>query len=173
MNLNIFLHFNWVDFIIIGIIVFSITISFFRGFVREAISLLIWIGAIVIVFKFLEPLQIHLSPWINSNFIRYSVAFGILFLAVFICGIFINLIIHALLKKTGLTITNRLLGIFFGAARGFLIVSIFLIFVSVGNIKGGTVVSQSQLASKFKPIVIWLNQFLPWQLKNIFNSWYN
>ncbi|AKQ33712.1 Colicin V production protein [Candidatus Coxiella mudrowiae] len=168
MNFNIFSHFNWVDFTIIGIIVFSIIISFFRGFVREAISLVIWIGAIVIAFKFSEPVQIHLRPWINLDSLRYAATFGILFLAVFIFGIFINLIIHVLVKKTGLTITDRLLGIFFGAARGLLIVAIFLIFVSVGNIKDGTAVSQSQLASKFEPIVTRLNQFLPWQLKNIF-----
>ncbi|WP_304985221.1 CvpA family protein [Coxiella-like endosymbiont] len=168
MNFNIFSHFNWVDFTIIGIIVFSIIISFFRGFVREAILLVIWIGAIVIVFKFSEPVQIHLRPWINSDSLRYAAAFGILLLAVFIFGIFINLIVHALVKKTGLTITDRLLGIFFGAARGFLIVAVFLMFVSVGNIKDGTAVGQSQLASKFEPIVTWLNQFLPCQLKNIF-----
>ena len=168
MNFNIISHFNWVDFTIIGIIVFSIVISFFRGFIREVVSLVIWVGAVITAFKFAESVQIHLQPWINSDSLQYAVAFVGLFLAVFVFGIFINLIVQMLVKKTGLTITNRLLGIFFGAGRGLLIVSVFLMFISVGNIKDGSVVTQSYLAPKFEPIVTWLNQFLPWQLRNVF-----
>ena len=33
---------NWVDFVIIGIIAISVIVSFFRGFLREALSLLVW-----------------------------------------------------------------------------------------------------------------------------------
>lgn len=161
MNFNIISHFNWIDFIIIGIIVFSIIIGFFRGFIREAVSLLIWISAVIIAFKFSEPMKIHLQPWINSDSLRYVVAFIGLFLAVFIFGIFINLILHMLVKKTGLTITNRLLGIFFGAGRSLLIIAILLMFISVGNIEDKSVVVQSQLAPKFESIVAWLNQFFP------------
>ena len=113
MNFDIVSHFNWVDFTIIGIIVFSIVISFFRGFVREAISLITWISAVIIAFKFTKPIQIYLKVWISSDFLRYVVTFSILFLAVFIFGIFVNLIMHILVRKTGLTIIDRLLGIFF------------------------------------------------------------
>lgn len=167
MNSN-FGHFSWVDFTIIIIVILSTVISFFRGFIREAISLVIWITAIIIPFKFSDTIQIYFQTWIKSYVLRHLLTFGALFLSVFICGIFINLILHILVRKAGLTIADRFLGIFFGAARGLLIVAILLIFVSVGDMKMGTVIAQSRLASKFQPIIIKLNQFLPCQLKNIF-----
>lgn len=102
MNFNIIPRFNWVDYIIVGIIVFSIIIGFFRGFVREAVSLVIWISAFIIAFKFSEPIKSHLQPWITSNSLQYAVAFIGLFLAVFIFGIFINLVLHMLVKKKDL-----------------------------------------------------------------------
>ncbi|MFV9988905.1 MAG: CvpA family protein [Coxiella endosymbiont of Dermacentor nuttalli] len=113
MNFNIVSHFNWVDCTIIGIVIFSIIVSFFRGFVREIISLVTWIAAVTVAFKFTEPIQIYLNIWISSDFLRYIVAFSILFLAVFIFGIFVNLITRILVRKTGLTIIDRLLGVFF------------------------------------------------------------
>ena len=160
MNFNIILRFNWVDYTIVGIIVFSIVIGFFRGFVREAVSLVIWISAVMTAFTFSKPIKIHLQPWINSDSLQYAAAFIGLFLAVFIFGIFINLILHILVKKTGLTITNRLLGIFFGAGRSLFIIAILLMFISGGNTKNKSVIVQSQLAPKFASMVTWLNQFL-------------
>ncbi|ACJ20016.1 CvpA family protein [Coxiella burnetii] len=170
MNSHLLSHLNWVDFAIIGIILFSIIISFFRGFVREAVSLVVWVAGIIVAIKFVEPVQIYLQTWIVSSSIRYAVAFISLFLSVFIIGIILNMLIHVLLKKTGLSITDRLLGIFFGAGRGFLIVAVLLLFVSIGSVEDGSLIAQSQLAPKFQPIVSWLNQFLPSQFKQ-FSHW--
>ncbi|WP_267256667.1 CvpA family protein [Coxiella endosymbiont of Ornithodoros maritimus] len=170
MNSHLLSHLNWVDFGIIGIVLFSIIISFFRGFVREAVSLVVWVTAIIVAIKFVEPMQIYLQTWIFSSSIRYAVAFISLFLSIFIIGIILNMLIHLLLKKTGLSISDRLLGIFFGAGRGFLIVAVLLLFVSVGSVNDGSSIAQSQLAPKFQPIVSWLNQFLPLQFKQ-FSHW--
>lgn len=169
-NMSYF-NFNWVDFTIIGIILFSIIISFFRGFLREAVSLIVWVAAVVVPFKFVGFVQVHLKNWIASYSIRYAMALIGLFLAVFIIGIFLNMVIHALVNKSGLSITDRLLGVFFGAARGLLIVAVLLMFISVGNIQNGSELAQSRLVQNFKTIIIWLDQFFPKQLK-YFSQWF-
>ena len=169
MSFNFISNLNLVDFIIIGIIFFSIIVSFFRGFVREVISLIVWIVAIIVVIKFVRPVQIYLQVWITSLAVRYSVAFIGLFLSVFLVGAILNMLIHALVKKTGLNIADRLLGICFGAGRGFLIVSILLMFV-MGNVKGHNLIIQSKLGLRFQPVVGWLNQFLLSKFK-YFSRW--
>ncbi len=161
---------NWVDYSIIGVIAFSTIISFFRGFSREAVSLVIWVVGILIALKFAEPASILLKSWIASPSLRYVIAFAALFLIIFIVGIFINAIIHAFVKNTGLGVTDRILGIIFGVARGLFIVAVLLMFVSVGKIKDGTYLAQSRIAPEFKPMVVWLNSFLPLQMKQ-FSQW--
>lgn len=54
---------------------------------------------------------------------------------------------------------NRLLGVFFGAGRSVLIITVLLMVINVDNTKNKIV--QSQLAPKFELIVTWLNQCLP------------
>jgi len=164
------MHLNWIDYAIIGVIILSTVISFFRGFLREAVSLVVWIAGIAIALRYANVVQLGFKTWFASPSVRYIVAFMSLFLLVFIIGIIINMLLHALIHKTGLTITDRILGFVFGAVRGLLIVAILLMFVSIGSVKDGTALAQSSLAPEFKPAVVWLNEFLPQHTKQ-FSRW--
>ncbi|AUJ58901.1 CvpA family protein [Coxiella endosymbiont of Amblyomma americanum] len=172
MNFGIVPYLNWIDCTIVSVITFSVVIGLFRGFVRETISLMIWIAAVTVAFKFSKSIQLYLYPWINLQSLRYAITFGGLFLTVFIFGIFINSVVHTIVKKMGLTVVNHTLGIFFGMGRGLFIIAIFLALFDSGNMIGiggnRNIITQSRLAPKFQPIVIWLHQLLPSQLKNVF-----
>lgn len=162
--------FNWIDCAILCIVLISTLISFYHGFVREAISLIVWISGILIALKFSTEVQNYFSLWISSSNLRYACAFVLIFLCVFIIGVIVNALIHTLIKKSGLSLTDRSLGIFFGAARGVLIVAVLLMFVNVTISSNNTVLAQSHLAPRFKPMVSWLNDFLPEKIKN-FSQW--
>lgn len=171
--MNLTLHgLNWVDYTIIGIVVFSIIISFFRGFVREAVSLVVWVVGVLIALRFADPLQMYFkaNAWIHSPTLRYVIAFVVLFLLVLVVGVVINSLIHLLVSKVGLSLMDRLIGIFFGAARGVLIVAVLLMFAMVGNVHERGAVAQSHLAADFKPLVTWLNSFVPVRMKQ-FSHW--
>ncbi|QTS84089.1 CvpA family protein [Coxiella endosymbiont of Amblyomma nuttalli] len=166
-------YFNWVDFTIIGIVFFSIVIGVFRGFLREVVSLITWIAAVVVAFKYVNFVQVDLKSWITSDSVRYATTLIGLFLTVFIIGMFLNMLVHALVNKSKFGIIDRLLGIFFGTVRGLLIIVILLMFINVRNIQDGSALAQSQLVPDFKPTVIWLKQFLPHQLKCFFQWLFN
>ena len=164
--------FNWVDYTIIGIVVFSTIISFFRGFVREAVSFVVWTIGVLVALRFADPLQLYFRghAWIHSPTLRYLIAFVALFLLILIVGVLINALIHSLVSKVGLSLMDRLIGIFFGAARGALIVAVLLMFAMVGNVHERGAIAQSRLATDFKPMVTWLNDFVPQRMKQ-FSHW--
>jgi membrane protein required for colicin V production len=161
---------NWVDYIIIGMISFSVLISLVRGFVREAISLLIWTAAVVLAIHFAGDASEVMRAQIATDNIRYGVAFAIIFIAVLVIGVFINAFISALVSKTGMGALDRLVGVVFGFLRGVLVVGVLLLFVAHGGIANGDAVKHSQLTPEFKPLVSWLADLMPQKVSE-FSKW--
>ena len=67
-----------IDYIIIGIIAFSIIVSLLRGFVREVMSLASWVVAFIVASQFYPYLATYLTQ-IESDYVRNGTAIGILF----------------------------------------------------------------------------------------------
>ena len=94
----------------------------FRGFVKEALSLFLWIMAIVLTASLNKVVSEYLADSIAIEPIRYAVAtFGLFFIIMFI-GSIINNMISKLVQSIGLGFFDRLIGFVFGLTRGALIV---------------------------------------------------
>ncbi|WP_011609070.1 CvpA family protein [Histophilus somni] len=146
---------NYLDLMIIGIILFSIIISLLRGFVREVMSLATWIVAFLVANNFYPYLATYLTQ-IEALYVRNAVAIAILFVATLIVGAMLNYIISQLVDKTGLTGTDRVLGACFGLLRGILIVAALLFFIdSFTNFAQSDWWKTSKLIPHFGFIVEW------------------
>lgn len=155
------LSFNWADYVIIAIMVLSVLISLVRGFVREALSLASWALAFIVALKFHPYMSILLEHLIHSGGLRTICAFGLLFVGVLILCAILTFMLSALVTKTGLSGTDRLLGAIFGAARGILVISALLLVAQLTPSPQSSWWKESVLVPHFSPIENWLKSFLP------------
>ncbi|MCW8344875.1 CvpA family protein [Vibrio sp. ZSDZ65] len=144
---------NWLDFVILGVIGLSALISLVRGFAKEAMSLVIWFGAFFIASQYYAKLAVYFSN-IEDEMFRNGAAIAALFVATLIVGALINYVLGQLVQKTGLSGTDRVLGVVFGALRGVLIVSAVLFFVDTfTTLNSSEWWENSQLMPHFKLVI--------------------
>ncbi|MGD8909885.1 MAG: CvpA family protein [Chromatiales bacterium] len=152
---------HWVDILIIAIIAVSAVISLIRGFVQEALSLATWIAAFTLAWLFFRPLAVQLQPLIDVASIRLGVAYGIILLLVLLLGALVNHFVKSLVEHTGLSGTDRLIGIFFGAARGAVVVAIVVLLAGLTPFPQDNWWAESRLLPYFEEMAVWMKGYLP------------
>jgi len=145
----------WFDWLILAVIGISALISLTRGFVREALSLLSWIIAGAVAWLFGGALADQLVGYIDSPTIRIISACALLFLATLMLGGLINYLVVQLVQVTGLSGTDRFLGMVFGAARGALLVVVVVGLLSMAPVEEELWWRQSDLVPHFLLVADW------------------
>lgn len=152
---------NAIDIIILGILLISTAISFMRGFVREVLSLLAWIAAMWIAVAFSPQVSVLIDDQIANESIRLVVAFLGLFIATLIVASLTNTLLGQLVKKTGLSGTDRMVGLIFGLARGGVIVAVIVLVVGITTIPQEPWWQESVMLNHFETLAIWLKGNFP------------
>lgn len=152
---------HWVDLVILAVIALSALISLVRGFVKESISLGTWVIAGLIAITYFRTLSIYLEPYIESPTLSLAVAFAVLFVATLIVGAIINFMVSQMVSKTGLSGTDKMLGVVFGAARGVLIVAMVVLFAGLTPMPQESWWQSSALIPYFQNIAAMIQQWMP------------
>lgn len=120
-----------VDNLILAVIAISSAFGVRRGFIKEIMSLLSWIAALLVSRVYSGSLASILENLIDNPSVRYVIAFSVLFVVIIMLGTLLNHFMSKLLVVTGLKTIDRLLGAVFGVARGTVIVLVFLFVLNV------------------------------------------
>ena len=152
---------SWLDLVIIGIIALSALISLVRGFVKETVSLVTWIVAGVLAFRYFVPLSDLIQSFVESPMIRRMAAFALLFVGTLVIGAIVNYILGQLVSKTGLSGTDRALGLVFGGARGALIVTMVVLLASLTPMPEAPWWQESASVGYFQQMAEWVRAIIP------------
>ena len=161
---------SWLDLAIVAIILISTLISLVRGFIKESVSLASWILAGFLAFRYFSVLAEVLLPYIESPTLRAGTAFSVLFVSTLIIGAIINFMLSQMVSKTGLSGTDKTLGMVFGAARGVLIVTMLVLLAGLSP----TLLSESwwqdsAMVEYFARLAGWLKDILPQDIASRFS----
>ena len=110
------------DLVILGIILISSLIGFFRGLIKEALSLASWFAAIFIAGLFSAQLSDLMGGLIDSDTVRRVAAFALLFIMTIFVGTLVGNLVSKLTSAIGLGGIDRVLGMVFGLIRGVIVV---------------------------------------------------
>ena len=152
---------EYVDYVVLGIVLLSILVGALRGFIKEVFSLAVWAAAFVIAFQYSGALALQLESHIELPSARTSLAFAGLFLVVLLIGGLITFLIGKLVEKTGLSGTDRLLGGLFGAIRGLILILVLMLVAGLTPVPQDPWWQQSRTIQSLMPLAEWSTQFLP------------
>lgn len=152
---------NWADYAILAILLVSIVVSFSRGFLREALSIVVWVAAVVVATAYAEPVASRLLDYIAVPSVRLAAGFLLLLVATLIVGGLVSSLVGRLVEGTDLGGTDRLLGIVFGLVRGVVVVVILVLVASLTPLPQDPWWSQSALLPRFVDLAVLVRDLLP------------
>ncbi len=110
------------DYVVIGIVALSLMLGMWRGVVTELIALAAWVLAFLTALEFGDMAGDLLFFKIADPAVRLLAGCVLLFVVVLVVMALLRIAVNNMVKALGLTLSDRLLGMFFGLARGVVVV---------------------------------------------------
>jgi membrane protein required for colicin V production len=152
---------TWFDYIALGVLGVSVLIGVFRGAVREVMSVLSWVLAIMVAWRFSPALaELLPSSW-SSPTLRVVLAFvGLLVGCLMLFGL-VGLALSALIRKGKLGGSDRVLGALFGFLRGVLILVVLVLIAGLTPLPREAAWRNAVLSEPLESLAILVRTYLP------------
>ena len=144
----------------LGWLLLSVVLGLWRGLLYEVLSLLSWVAAFVLAQMFAGTVSTQLSISAPEQF-RYAVAFVLVFVVAVFAGGLLAWLGQKLMKSSGLSPTDRVLGGVFGLMRGVVVLLALTALVCMTSIKDIEAWGQSVGASVMTTALKGLKPVLP------------
>jgi membrane protein required for colicin V production len=158
---------NPLDIGVVAVIVLSAIFAFARGFVREALSILAWVGAAFITFKGFNQVFALVDPMVRNPLLSQLIAgFGLFIVSLIILTIITSFVARSV-RASAMSPIDRTLGFIFGLVRGAFILSLayLLLDVAVPKDDRPAWIQQAKSAPFLQRGADELRAFLPENLK--------
>ena len=116
--------FNGLDWVIVIAVALSMLVGIWRGFAREALSLLGWACAFIGANVLAKPLAQSLLSISDNPTLRYLLSWALVFVGVLAIFSVIGSLLAKQLGQPGFNLGNRFLGGIFGIGRGLVIMMV-------------------------------------------------
>lgn len=161
--------FTIIDGIVAAVIILSAILAYSRGFVRESLAILGWIGAAVLAFLFagsVRPMiaQLPYADRILGENCELSMigAFAVVFALSLVLFSIITPLFSSVVQRSALGGVDQGMGFLFGVARGILLIVIaFIVYDRVMPTERVATVENSRSAQVFRGMSAQVNQQIP------------
>lgn len=160
---------TWLDIALLVILGLSALIGLWRGLITEVMSLAVWAAAGWLAFAFGPAVAAMFEAHIDSPTARWALGYASVFVAALLVGALLVWLLQRLIKSTGLSGTDRMLGLGFGLARGAFIACLLVLLAGFTPLPQEAVWRQSTLMPGFSRGAAWLGQWLPEALAEHFS----
>jgi membrane protein required for colicin V production len=114
---------NWVDLVVLGVLAVSAALAFLRGFLREALGLLAWIGAVFLAVRMTPAVVPHAARLLDNAEVAEPASFAVVFLVALIVLSIVAGLVARSFRAAGVGGLDRTVGLLFGVLRGATVVS--------------------------------------------------
>ena len=125
-----------VDYVILGILLFSAVAGLMRGFLREVCSLVTWILAFWAAWHFGPVVEPYLGGRLADPPFSTWAGRVVVFILVLIAGSIIGALVSYLVRLSLFNALDRLLGFVLGAARGIVVLGLLAIIGQSARLDG-------------------------------------
>ena len=122
---------TWIDYLAFGILLLSISLGLFRGFLREVISVIGWILALWLAGRFAPEAALLLPQDFTTPLVRQLVAAILIFVVVSLVAGLIGWLVAKFAHSVGLGMVDRGLGAVFGFGRGMIILLVCAVLIGL------------------------------------------
>lgn len=152
---------NWLDYLILLVLVVSALVAVFRGFVREIVSLAVWVAGIFLTIHYMPALKDYFSQWTSSIYLQYIIIIVLALVMIVLVGFILRKIFSLATKATALGAVDKFLGLVFGLVRGCLIIVFLVMLVPLAGFAQSAAVQRSVLLPVFRPMSNWMRGLIP------------
>lgn len=156
---------NAADLAIGLVIALSVAIGLVRGFVVEVMSLVVWVAAIVLARLFGGTVAQWFLQAVDLASARLVLGYAIVFVLVLVGGAVLVYLLRRMVQSTGLSGTDRLLGMVFGLARGAAIVVLVVLLLGLTPFPRDAWWRESRALPPFQLLAVALASWLPASLR--------
>lgn len=149
------------DYVVLGIVAISLALGLWRGVVGEVIAIVAWIAAVMGALEFGTAAGHAVFAGIADPAVRALAGCTLIFVAILVAMSLLRLVVRQMIKALGLSLSDRLLGMVFGMARGVLVV---LVLVAAGGMTSAPQQpwwQQASLAPPLETAVLAVKPLLP------------
>ena len=115
---------NWTDYAIIFVLALSCAAGLYRGLLREVVSLVTWVAAVLLSWQLAHLLEPHLGGALSSEAVRPWAARAIIFVGILVLGAVAGALVTHFVRLALLSSLDRLLGFLFGFLRGVVVLGL-------------------------------------------------
>jgi len=152
---------NWADYCIVSVLTLSVLMGLWRGFIVEVMALVCWGLAFWAAYLFGDGLAEKFSNSITLVSVRLLLGYALCFIVVLIAGSILTFFLRKLVASSGLSGSDRMLGMLFGLGRGFVLVMVTVLLLGFTAFPRDPWWRESQLMPTFQASAEWLSARLP------------